>query len=105
MNIFLNIDRNSCFNPTFFLQLIFLLEIESNLPSLKHSCPSSLVFEDRKSTEWPMLGDLLDVNTIRNDLAFFLKFVEFALIVFGESKLLASIDLLSAWELHLGSSE
>jgi len=52
-----------------------------------------------------MLGDLLDVNTIRNDLAFFLKFVEFALIVFGESKLLASIDLLSAWELHLGSSE
>jgi hypothetical protein len=49
--------------------------------------------------------DDFDVDSISNDLSFFLKFVVLTLVILSEAKLLAHSDSLSAGELHHGSSE
>ena len=46
-----------------------------------------------------------DGNTVRDDLSFLLESVEVSLDDLGETVLSGDEDLLSAWELELGSSE
>ena len=52
-----------------------------------------------------MLGSDLNGSTIWDDLSLLLKPVEVGLDDLGETKLSGDEDLLSAWELELGSSE
>ena len=52
-----------------------------------------------------MLGSNLDRDTIWDDLLLLLESVEVGLDEFGESEFSGDEDLLSTWELELGSSE
>lgn len=52
-----------------------------------------------------MVGDNLNVNSVRDDLAFSLESVELLEGILGETELSADSDLLSAWELEHGSSK
>ena len=52
-----------------------------------------------------MVSDGLDTNTIWDDLTLLLESVEIGLNMWGESVFSGDEDLLSSWELELGSSE
>ena len=52
-----------------------------------------------------MCRNNFNINTVINDFSFFLKLVEFTLVILGEAKLLTDSDGLSARELHHSSSE
>lgn len=66
---------------------------------------SKSLFEDWQSFERSVALNNFNINTVINDFSFFLKLVEFTLVILSEAKLLADSDGLSARELHLSSSE
>ena len=61
--------------------------------------------EERKSAQWSMLSNDLDSNTVWDDLAFFFQSVVVSLNQVSETVFSGDEDLLSAWELELGSSQ